>query len=242
MLSSFISRFGYFKNSADFDSYLDKLVNVLRYAGVSTSSYSVLPSPNSPAPGALQIRHTSTTELLWVHQLVFNLLSLYTFTITPEVRIWCYSRSFVRPFIGTYLYINLKHPFADNKDQPPSPLEDIYPPADYYDDVQEAVSYFCLATVRVLAQNIARKAAEKLADNDIQWSESISGIGIKNNKGKMVGIDIQVVDSKVILALKTKWRDGKASRSRTWTWASDGQNAEGQSMEDVVLKVMTGDL
>ncbi|KAI0468817.1 subunit 17 of mediator complex-domain-containing protein [Xylaria cf. heliscus] len=242
ILRSFISRFEYFKNSADFDSRLDKLVHVLRYAGISTPFYAVLPPPNSPAPGAPQSRHTPTTELLWVHQLVFNLASLYTFTITPEVRIWCYSRGFVRPFIGTYFYMNLKHPFTDNKDQPPSPLETIYPPADYYDTVKEAVAYLCQATARVLAQNMAQTAAERLADSEIQWSASISGIGLKNGKGKNAVISIEVVDDKVVLVLKAKWHDGQAGRSRTWTWTSDGQSAEDQSMEDIVLQFMRGDL
>ncbi|TRX90013.1 hypothetical protein FHL15_009114 [Xylaria flabelliformis] len=241
ILRSFISRFEYFRNSADFDGHLDKLVHVLRHAGISTSFYSVLPPPNPPAAGAPQVRHTSTTELLWVQQLVFNLVSLYTITITPEVRIWCYSRGFV-PSLETYFTMSLKSPFADNKDQPPSLLETTYPPADYCANVQEAVYYICQATVRVLAQAIARTAAEKLAGNDIQWSESISGIGIKNNNGKNAKVDIEIVDSKVVLTLKANWQDGKANRSRTWTWASDDQKAEGWSMEDIVLKLMKGDL
>ncbi|KAI1747452.1 subunit 17 of mediator complex-domain-containing protein [Xylaria castorea] len=242
ILRSFISRFEYFRNSADFGGYLDKLVHMLRHAGISTSFYSMVPPPNPPAPGAPQVRHTSTTELLWVQQLVFNLVSLYTFTITPEVRIWCYSRGFVRPSIETYFTMSLKPPFADNKDQPPSLLEAMYPPADYCTSVQEAIYYICQATVRVLAQKVARTTAEKLADDDIQWSETISGIGIKSDKGKNARIDIEVVDSKVVLTLKANWQDGKANRSRTWAWASDGQNTEGQSMENVVLELMRGDL
>ncbi|KAI8948090.1 subunit 17 of mediator complex-domain-containing protein [Xylaria longipes] len=243
ILRSFISRFEYFKDSADFDRHLDKLVHVLRYAGISTSFYSVLPPSTPQPPGAPQVRHTPTTELLWVQQLVYNLVSIYTFTITPDVRIWCYSRGFVRPsFIGTHFYVSLKQPFADNKDQPPSPLEATYPPADYYPTVQEAVCYICQATVRVLAQKVARTTAEKLADNDIQWSETIWGIRVTSNKGRIARIDAEVVDSKVVLTLKGNWADGKTRHSHTWTWTSDGQNAEGQSIEDVVLRLMRGDV
>ncbi|RYC59228.1 hypothetical protein CHU98_g6986 [Xylaria longipes] len=179
ILRSFISRFEYFKDSADFDRHLDKLVHVLRYAGISTSFYSVLP-PSTPQP--------------------------------------------------------------PGRDQPPSPLEATYPPADYYPTVQEAVCYICQATVRVLAQKVARTTAEKLADNDIQWSETIWGIRVTSNKGRIARIDAEVVDSKVVLTLKGNWADGKTRHSHTWTWTSDGQNAEGQSIEDVVLRLMRGDV
>ncbi|KAI1427183.1 subunit 17 of mediator complex-domain-containing protein [Xylaria sp. FL1777] len=242
MLRSLISRFEYFKNSADLGNHLDKLVHTLRHAGITTAFYSVLPHPNTLASGANQVRHTPTTELLWVQQLVFNLVSLYTFTITPEARIWCFSRGFVRPFIGTYFNMTLKPPAAENKDLPPNPLEAVYPPADYCANVQEAVYYLCQAAVRVVAQNLARTAAEKLGDNDIQWSESIAGIGIKSNKGKDTRIEIDVVENKIVLTLKADWQADKTSHTRTWTWESESQNAESESIQDIVLKLMRGDL
>ncbi|TGJ81431.1 hypothetical protein E0Z10_g7341 [Xylaria hypoxylon] len=242
ILRCLISRFEYFKNSADLDSHLDKLVHTLRHAGISTALYTVLPPPNSPGSGITQVRHTPTTELLWVQQLVFNLVSLYTFHITPEARIWCYSRGFVRPFIGTYFTMTLKHPFTDNKDLPPNPLESVYPPADYCANVQEAVYYLCQAAVRVVSQKLAKTAAEKLADSNIQWSETIAGIGIKNNKGKDVRVDIDAVDNKIVLTLKADWQADKTSHSRTWTWKSESQNGEDESIEDIVLKLMRGDI
>ncbi|KAI0402440.1 subunit 17 of mediator complex-domain-containing protein [Xylaria palmicola] len=242
ILRSLISRFEYFKHAADFSGHLDKLVHLLRHAGISTSYYSLLPPPGSSASGTIQVRHTPTTELLWVQQLVFNLVSLYTFNITSDVRIWCQSRGFLRPFIGTYFMMSLKDPYADNKDQPQSPLEAAYPPPDYCADVQEAVYYICQAAVRVLSQKLAQAAAEKLADDNVQMAETVSGIGIRNNIGRDAVMDIEVEGSKIVLTLSANWRVGKTARSRIWTWTSDDPNAGGESIEDVVLALMRGDM
>ncbi|KAI0101388.1 subunit 17 of mediator complex-domain-containing protein [Nemania sp. FL0031] len=240
ILRILIARFEYFRNSADFDGHLDNIVYTLRQAGISTASYNVVPPPNPSASGAVQPRHTPNTELLWVQQLVANMQALYTITITSETRLWCRSRGIPQPFIGTYFFATLKHPFTDNKDPPQNWLETVYPPAEYYTTVQEAVYYLCQAATRVLSRHLARIAAEKLADDSIQSLETISGIGIKNNKGRNAGIDIEVVSDRVVLTLKASWRDERASHPRTWTWASDSQGVEGQSIEDVVLNLMGG--
>ncbi|KAI0803796.1 subunit 17 of mediator complex-domain-containing protein [Xylaria sp. FL0064] len=242
ILRSLIARFEYFRNSADLGDHLEGLVHTLRHAGVSTAYYSIFPPPNTPSPGPTPVRHTATTELLWIQQLVLSLVSLYTFTITPEARIWCVSRGFVRPFIGTYFTMSLKHPSAENKDLPPHPLETIYPPADYCANVQEAVYYLCQAAVRILAQNLARMAAETLGNKDIEWSETVAGIGIKGNKGKDARIDIEVVDNRIVLTLKADWYSDKKKHTRTWIWDSESQNAESESIQDIVLKLMRGDI
>lgn len=240
ILRSFITRFEYFSSSARFSSYLDKLAHTLRHAGISTASYSVLPPPNPSTSGAVQSRHTPTTELIWVQQLSFHLQALYTTNIIPETQIWCFSRGFSRPFIGTHFTVNLRHPFTNNKDLPPNWLETAYPPADYCAGVQEAVDYICQATVRILARKFAQTAAEKLADNSIEWSETISGIRIRNNQGRYAVINIEVTDNDTMLTLKANWQHESSSRPRTWTWASNGQNAGGERIEDVVLKIMGG--
>lgn len=242
ILRSLISRFEYFQNSADFGNQLEKLVQALRHAGISSASYSTLPPPNSSASGAIRSRHTLTTELLWVHQLVFNLVSLYTFDITSDTRVWCYSRGIVRPFIGTFFTMSLRDPFADNKKLPPSWLETVYPPADYCANVEEAVYYLCQGIVRVLSQKLAQKAAEKLPDNEIQWSETISGIGIKSNKGRNAEITIDIVNNEMVLRLNAKWHDENASHSRAWTWTSDSRIAGDESIEAIVLRLMGGTL
>ncbi|KAI1365451.1 subunit 17 of mediator complex-domain-containing protein [Xylaria arbuscula] len=239
ILRSLISRFEYFNKSADLGHHLSQLVRTLRRAGISTAFFSVVPPPTPPATGT---RHTPTTELVWVQQLVFNLVSLYTFTITPEARIWCYSRGFVRQSIGTLFTMSLKPPSGDTKDLLPNPLEAVYPPADYCANVQEAVYYLCQAAVRVLSQNLARTAAEQLGDESIQWSEGISGIGIKSTKGKDIRIDIDVVEDKIVLSLKADWHTDKTSQTGTWTWDSESQNAERETIQDVVLKIMRGDV
>ncbi|KAI1351110.1 subunit 17 of mediator complex-domain-containing protein [Xylaria sp. FL0043] len=242
ILRSLIARFEYFRNSADLGDHLERLVHTLRHAGVSTAYYSIFPPPNTPSPGPTPVRHTTTTELLWIQQLVLSLVSLYTFTITPEARIWCVSRGFVRPFIGTYFTMSLKHPSAENKDLPPHPLETIYPPADYCANVQEAVYYLCQAAVRILAQNLARSAAETLGNKDIEWSETVAGIGIKSNSGKDARIDIEVVENRIVLTLKADWYSDKKKHTRTWIWDSGSQNAEGENIQDTVLKLMRGDI
>ncbi|KAI0967863.1 subunit 17 of mediator complex-domain-containing protein [Xylaria arbuscula] len=239
ILRSLISRFEYFKNSGDLGSHLDKLVHTLRSAGISTAFYSVQPPPNSLVPGPT--RHTPTTELLWVQQLVFNLVSVYTFTITPEARIWCLSRGLVRTSIGTNFYMSLKDPYAENKDQPPNSLEAIYPPPDSCTNVQEAVYYLCQVVVRVLSQTLARTAAVTLEDDDIKWSETTAGIGIKSSKGRNAIIDIDVVDDRIVLTLKMDWQIDKISHARTWTWGSE-DGGESKSIQDIVLNLMKGDL
>lgn len=241
ILRCLISRFEYFSKSADLGNQISQLVRTLRHAGISTAFFSVVPPPTPPSTGT---RHTPTTELIWVQQLVFNLVSLYTFTITPEARIWCYSQGFVRQSIGTLFNINLKPPSGDTKDLPPNPLEAVYPPADYCANVQEAVYYLCQAAVRVLSQNLARTAAEQLGDDSIQWSETISGIGIKNAKGKDVRTDIDAVGDKIVLTLKAERQADKIGQASTWTWDSARQYLEGETetIQDVVLKVMRGDV
>ncbi|KAI1116632.1 subunit 17 of mediator complex-domain-containing protein [Nemania sp. NC0429] len=242
ILRSLVSRFEYFQNSAEFGNQLEKLVRTLQHAGMPSASYSTLPPPNSSASGVIQARHTLTTELRWVHQLVFNLVSLYTFDITSDIRIWCSSRGIMRPFIGTYFIMSLRDPSVDSKNLPPSWLETVYPPADYCANVQEAVYYLCQGTVRVLSHKLAQTAADKLPDNEIQWSETISGIGIKSAKGRNAEISVDVVDDEMRLSLSAKWHDGNTSRSHTWTWTSDDPNAGGESIENVVLKLMGGTL
>lgn len=242
ILRGLISRFEYFKNSADFSDELEKLVETLRHAGIQSTSYSTRPPPSSSGPGATQTRHTLTTELPWVHQLVSNLISLYTFDITPDTRVWCYSRGILRPFIGTYFTMSLKDPFADNRNLPPSFLESVYPPADYCTSVQEAMYYLCQGTVRVLSHELAQTAAKKYPGNEIQWSETISGIGIKSNKGRNADISIDVVDNEIVLTLNAKWHDENSSRSSTWTWTSDNPNTGSEKIEDVVLRLMGGNL
>ncbi|KAK5635744.1 hypothetical protein RRF57_011456 [Xylaria bambusicola] len=241
ILRSLISRFEYFRNSRDLENHLDQLVRTLRGAGISTAFYQVVPPPNPPS-GTPRVRHTPTTELLWVYQLVFNLASLYTFTITPEARIWCYSRGLVRQTIGTLFTMSLKPPSGDVKDLPLNPLETIYPPADYCANVQEAIYYLCQAAVRVLSQNLARIAAKQLEDDGIQWSETIAGIGIKSTKGKDARIDIDVIDDKIVLTLKADWRADKISHTGTWTWDSESQSMGGDTIQDIVLKLMRGNL
>lgn len=242
MLRSLISRFEYYKHSADFGSHLDKLVSTLQHAGLSTSSSAALSPPNSPGSGIIQPRNTPTTELLWVQQLIFNLMSFYVIDITPDVRIWCNCRRVTRPLIGTVFTIALKNPFVDTQDQPLTPLEAVYPPADYFSGVHEAVYYICQATVRVLAQTLARTAAERYPDKDIQWTDTVSGIGIKSNQARNASISIDVIQDNIVLTLKAKWHDGKASRSRTWTWGSDNPNMEGESIDNAVLRYMGGDI
>ncbi|KAI2632818.1 subunit 17 of mediator complex-domain-containing protein [Xylaria nigripes] len=242
ILRSLISRFEYLKNAAKLSAHLDKLAHTLRQAGISTASNStVLLPPNPQTPGVIPTRHTPTTELLWIQQLAYNLGSLCTFNITPEVRVWCHSRGFVRPFVGTHFYPTLKYPFTENKDLPPNPLEAIYPPPDYCANAQEAVYYLCQATVRVLCRKLAQKAAEKLADSDITYSETILGIGLSKTKGPEVWISIDA-DKTVVLTLKAKWQDGQTPRSGTWTWDSDNQNVGADSIEDVLLNIMRGNM
>ncbi|KAI1120393.1 subunit 17 of mediator complex-domain-containing protein [Nemania abortiva] len=240
ILRSLICRFEYFRNSADFGSHLENLINTLRQAGISTASYSVTLPPNPSASGAVQSRRVPTTELLWIHQLASNLQALYTINITPETSIWCRARASAQPIIGTYFFTTLKHPFTDSKDLPPNWLDTVYPPAEYYINVQETIYYLCQAAARVLSQKLAQATAEKLANNGIQWSETISGIGIRNNKGRNAGIDIEVVKNKIMLTLKANWQDERAGYPRTWTWASDSRVPEGESIEDIVLKLMGG--
>ncbi|KAI1178969.1 subunit 17 of mediator complex-domain-containing protein [Nemania sp. FL0916] len=235
ILRSLISRFEYFRSSADFSGHLDKLFQTLRTAGILAASYSVLsPSNNSP-PGAGQTRSPD----LWAQLLFFNLRALYTFNITSETRIWCIARPYT---ISTYFTMALKDPLADNKDSPPHALEAVYQPADYYVNVEEAVSYLCQATVRVLSQYLAQMAAKKLPDDDIQWSETLTGIGIKSNKGRDARIDLKVVGDTIILTLKGTWQDGESSHSLKWTWASNCRTGPNGGIENVVLKLMSGEL
>ncbi|KAI1825014.1 subunit 17 of mediator complex-domain-containing protein [Xylaria intraflava] len=242
ILRNLITRFEYFSNSTELGSYLDKLTYTLRLAGISTVSYSsLLLPPNPPTSGATPARHTPTTELLWIQQLVSNLGSLCTFNITPEVRIWFHSRGFVRPFIGTYFYPTLKYPFTENKDLPPNPLEVIYPPPDYCANVQEAIYYLCQATVRILCQRLAQTAVEKLADSSIVWTETLEGIGLKNNKGLEAFVSIDA-DEKLVLTLEANWQNGQTSRSQTWTWESDNQGTGNGSIEDILLKLLGGNM
>ncbi|KAI0204157.1 subunit 17 of mediator complex-domain-containing protein [Astrocystis sublimbata] len=240
MLRSFMSRFDYFRNAANFNSHLDKLVQALRYAGMSTAGYSILPPSSPSATGASQVRHAPTTELLWVQQLVSNLATIYKLTLTPSVRIWCRSQGSARPSINTYFTMSLRDPHANNKDQSPSPLEAIFPPAEYYVNVLEAVDYIYRGTIRVLAQHLTETIAERLSDNDVQYMDDIFGIGVAS-KGRTATIDIEVVDDRVDVVLKANLRGG-ASRSRIWRWASNGQDTGAESMEGVVLKIMKGEL
>ncbi|KAI8627894.1 subunit 17 of mediator complex-domain-containing protein [Xylariaceae sp. FL1651] len=245
ILRAFISRLEYFRNSANLTSLLDELVLTLRHAGISTASYSAALSLHKPtASGANQTRHTSGTELHWIQQLVGNLSSMYTFTITPEARIWCQSRGIMRPIIGTYYAIFLKPLVAENQDLPQNPLEDSYPPSDPhkepYINAEQAIYYICQATVRALSQELASRAAVELCNQDIQWSDTISGTGITDNKEKQARIDVAVVNKKLVLSLEAKWHNGKTSCSGSWTWESGNDNARGESIENIVVKLMRG--
>ncbi|KAI1436990.1 subunit 17 of mediator complex-domain-containing protein [Xylaria sp. CBS 124048] len=241
ILRALITRFEYFNSTAALGNYVNQLVHTLHLAGVSTTSCSSVLLPLNPqTSGVIQARHTPTTELLWFQHLASNLRSLCTLVLTPDIRIWCLSRSVMRPSIMTYFHPTSRYPLSENKDLPPNPLDSIYPPPDYCANVEEAIYYLCQATVRVLCRKLAQTAAEKLGENDIVCTETLSGIGVKCKKGQIAWVSI-VADKKVVLTLKTLWLHGTTTRTRTWKWESDSQGT-GDSIEDVVLNLMRGDM
>jgi mediator of RNA polymerase II transcription subunit 17, fungi type len=238
IMRSLIARFEFFQNVEDIARHLNKLVRTLRHAGISSASISTAFTPPTPLTSdAIQPRYTPTTELLWVQQLAANLGALHTFAITPEARVWCQSRGLSRPFIGTYFYFKLKSPFGGETGQAQNPLETIYPAPDYCTSVQEAIYYFCQASVRVIAQAVALRVAEKLGDNDIQWSDTVTGVGIRNGRGKHANIDIAVVGEKLVLTMTPKRADGITTRPDVQTWDSDTM-AVGDTIENAILNLM----
>ncbi|KAI1816149.1 subunit 17 of mediator complex-domain-containing protein [Poronia punctata] len=241
ILFGLVARYDFFANVDCLASTLRKLVVTLHHAGISTASTSTSLSPPNPvASGTMQPRYTPTTELLWVQQLVSNLVARHSFVITPEARVWCQSRGFIRPSVGTYFYFRLSPPFPQ-AGQPRNPLETIYPASDPCPSVLEAIYYFLQASVRALAHKLATTAAERFPDMGIQWGETITGIEIKNNKGSVARLAIDIVDEKVVLRLETRWLETTTPRISISTWDSVNESA-GPSMEEIVMMVMKVDV
>ncbi|KAI0154101.1 subunit 17 of mediator complex-domain-containing protein [Xylariaceae sp. FL1272] len=243
ILRPFISRLGYLKDAAALTSFLERLVTTIRRAGISTAAYSSILMPQISSPSnATPVRLTPNGELQWIHQLFHALTSLCTLTITPEARVWCHSRAVMHPFIGTLYGMFLRPPFTDSKDLPRNPLEQLCPPSDPhgqpYPNPDEATLYLCQAAVRAISYECARNAAERLGNKEIRSLDAVEGTGVTDNKGNHARIDIDMVDGKAILTLEAQWPARDESHPRRWTWGPDPEDANPESIQTVVTKIM----
>ncbi|KAI0389416.1 subunit 17 of mediator complex-domain-containing protein [Xylariaceae sp. FL0594] len=241
IMRTLILRFDFFENVEAMVNHLSKLVRTLRHAGISTASVTTsFTPPSSPGPDAGQPRYTPTTELLWVQQLAMNLEARHAFTITPEARVWCHTRGITRPSIGTYFYFSLKPPFDSNSGPVENPLETIYPTPGHCISVQETIYYLCQAASRMVARTVAVRVAGKLGDDQVQWSDSVRGVEISNDKGRHATIDLEVRGERVVLTLTTKRPDSTNARSDVRTWDdTDTPGDADDTIENAILDLMT---
>ncbi|KAI1496616.1 subunit 17 of mediator complex-domain-containing protein [Biscogniauxia marginata] len=254
ILRAMISRLEFVNNSRTVENSLEDLVLTLRRAGVSTAVYSSTQQAETsyPIPPKHQ-RRNSKTELNWINQLVGNLVSNFTLTITPDTQLYTASRAAVVPFIGIHFNISLtstdpssallkgEKPAGTDIEQPANPLRQSYPPSDQlYANVKDVIYYLRQAALRAVAQKLAEVAAQKLERDDIVWVESLQGPGITNREEREARVNFSLVDGRPVLSLDAQWFTSKGPVTRQWTWWADGDSVGGQSMESIVLEIMSG--
>ncbi|KAI0883863.1 subunit 17 of mediator complex-domain-containing protein [Annulohypoxylon maeteangense] len=245
----------YFRHGKIVANFLEDMVFTLKRAGISTAACKSASQPLLPA--LLQgnsTRQNAKTELNFVNHLAGRLESLFELTITPEARIFARGHILIVPHNGMVFRISLV-PFsvqnsggennnntASEKEKgPPNPLETMYPPVEQYPNAKEATHYIRQAAIRALVQKLAEEAREKLHRDDIDFNETIRGPGVKGSDDKEARIDItDDVDGQLVLSLDAQWQAGKDIASRRWTWRADRDDAGGESVTDVVVKVMQG--
>ncbi|KAI2472295.1 subunit 17 of mediator complex-domain-containing protein [Annulohypoxylon bovei var. microspora] len=249
----------YFRDGKVMSNFLGGLVSTLRRAGISTATCKSTTQPLFPT--LLQgspTRRNAKMELSLVNYLVGRLESTFELTITPEVRLFARNHIIAVPYIGVVFRVSLV-PFSpqnngsensnnnntstssDKEKGSPNPLESTYPPFDQYPNAKETTYYIRQAAIRALALKLTEEAAEKLKRDDIDWTETIRGPGVTDSDDKEARIDItEDADGQLVLSLDAQWQAGKAIANRRWTWRADRDDAGGESITDVVIKVMQG--
>ncbi|KAI0835512.1 subunit 17 of mediator complex-domain-containing protein [Hypoxylon sp. FL0890] len=265
ILRAVVANNGYFRNCKIMADFLEDLVFTLRRAGISTASSNSGTQPLIPAllQGNLT-RRNAKMELNFINYLVGRLESAFELTITPEARIFIRGRVVIVPYVGMHFGISLT-PFSvqnssgentsnnnitsvsEEKEQkgPQNPLERSYPPSDPmrepYPNAGEAIYYVRQAVIRVVAQKLVDEASEKLGRDNIDWSELVRGPTVTDRDDKEAHIDIaEDIDGQLVLSLDAQWQTGKNTTRHRWTWRADRDDAGGESVTDVLIKVMEG--
>ncbi|OTA58575.1 hypothetical protein K449DRAFT_373525 [Hypoxylon sp. EC38] len=265
ILRAVVANSEYFRECKAMADFLEDLVFTLRRAGISTASSKSAAQPLFPAllQGSLA-RRNAKMELNFINYLVGRLESAFELVITPEARIFARGRAVIIPYVGMHFGISLT-PFnvqngggenssndtttsiSKEKEQrgPQNPLERSYPPSDPirepYPNAREAIYYVRQATIRAVAQKLVDEASVQLGRTDVDWCELVRGPTVTDRDDREAHINIaEDLDGQLVLSLDVQWQDGKNTASRRWTWKADRDNAGGESINDVLIKMMTG--
>ncbi|KAI1442725.1 subunit 17 of mediator complex-domain-containing protein [Annulohypoxylon stygium] len=253
IIRAVIANHEYFKDGKVFSSFLEDLVFTLKRAGISTATCKSASQPLVPSLlQASSTRRNAKSELTFINHLMGRLDSQFELTITPEARLFARGLIVLMPQCGMVFRVSLT-PFppvgensasanGDNKDKgPPNPLEHTYPPHDQYPNAKEAIFYIRQAAIRALAQKLAEEAKERLHKDDIEFTETIRGPSVIGSDDREVRIDIaEEADGQLMLSLEAQWQADKNIASRRWTWRAGYDDAEGEGIIDIVVKVMKG--
>ncbi|KAI8959750.1 subunit 17 of mediator complex-domain-containing protein [Daldinia sp. FL1419] len=256
ILRAIIAYTEYFKDCKAVADFLDDLVFTLRRAGIPTATSKFTTQLLSPI--LLQngpSRRNAKSELNFIHYLVNRLDSTFELAVTPEAKIFGRVRIMAFPYPQIHLVISLT-PFpspngavggdkdgASAKEEVKNPLADIYPPADsnreMYPSAKDAIYYLQQATTRALAQHLAVTAVEKLGRDDIYWTETTNGPGVRDRDGREARIKIvKDSDGRLVLSLDGQWQEGKRTAKIFSRWRADHGDEKGDSIIDAVLQVM----
>ncbi|KAI1140955.1 subunit 17 of mediator complex-domain-containing protein [Hypoxylon sp. FL0543] len=265
ILRAVIANSEYFRGCKVMTEFLEDLVLTLRRAGISTASSKSGAQPLIPAllQGNLP-RRNARMELNFINNLVGRLESAFELIITPEAKIFGRGRVANVPYIGMHFSISLT-PFStqtsggentggDNsmptneereKKELQNPLQHSYPPSDPvrepYPNAREAIYYIRQAVIRVVVQKLVDEASERLGRDDMDWSELARGPTVTDRDDKEAHIDItEDPNGQLVLSLDAQWQAGKRTASRRWNWRANRDDAGGESITDVLIKVMDG--
>ncbi|KAI1092937.1 subunit 17 of mediator complex-domain-containing protein [Rostrohypoxylon terebratum] len=258
IIRAVIANHEYFKDGKVFSSFLEDLVFTLKRAGIPTATCKSISQPLVPTIlQASSTRRNTKSELTFINHLVGRLESQFELTITPEARLFARGAIMLMPHCGMVFRVSLT-PFppqngvgennastsAENKDKgPPNPLELTYPPHDQYPNAKETIFYVRQAATRALLQKLTEEARDKAHNDDIEFSETIRGPGVTGSDDREVHLDItEEADGQLALSIEAQWQSkaDKNITSRRWTWRAGYDDAEGDSITDIVVKVMQG--
>jgi mediator of RNA polymerase II transcription subunit 17 len=175
--------------------FVSDLVAVLRFAGIDAAQYTFeeLPLASLVADGASE-------------QFLARLIGQFSFrliiTLTPEVRIEMMGTSKCAPRPNWGIRFTPVPP-PPTQDVPSelvkNPLNEIFPPADNYEQIRWAFEYLLGATTRCLAKHFELRAAEWTAKAPqggkprTAWAKTLKGAGVRDRDTGRRGVMFEML-------------------------------------------------
>ncbi|KAK8074950.1 hypothetical protein PG997_009613 [Apiospora hydei] len=214
LLRPLISRYRFTLDYDKLIGFTGSLIDSLHAAGFDSADFTkTQPSLSLQPPTRADTDHHVMTqaEMLMLNTINFQQFSA-DITITPEARIGLRAKAFLS-LDATQFKIALPGP--------QNPLANLYTSSDTYPNVGEAIHYVRQATIRAVVDRLLELTSEKLAKEDIGWSDAMDGVALVDTLDRELTIGTDGTQ----LVAKTK------NQRRIWSVGTSSQ----ANLEEFVL-------